>query len=52
MKKRKLKKLLREEKRKVAFLSDRVDYLMSVIDSFIAQEQEIEKRQERFNKRY
>lgn len=47
MKKKKLKKLLKEEKQKVKFLSNRVDQLTRAIDSHIQHEQEL-RLKERF----
>ena len=41
MKKKKLKKLLKEEKQKVKFLSNRVDQLTKDINSCIQYEQEL-----------
>ena len=41
MKKKKLKKLLKEEKQKVKFLSNRVDQLTKYINSYIQHEQEL-----------
>lgn len=41
MKKKKLKKLLKEEKQKVKFLSNKVDQLARVIDFYIQHEQEL-----------
>lgn len=48
MKKKKLKKLLKEEKQKVKFLSNRVDQLTRAINSYIQHEQELEAKKERF----
>ena len=47
MKKKKLKKLLKEEKQKVKFLSNRVDQLTKDINSYIQHEQEL-RLKERF----
>ena len=47
MKKKKLKKLLKEEKQKVKFLSNKVDQLTRAIDSYIQHEQEL-RLKERF----
>ena len=41
MKKKKLKKLLKEEKQKVNFLSNKVDQLTKDINSYIQHEQEL-----------
>ena len=41
MKKKKLKKLLKEEKQKVKFLSNKVDQVTKDINSYIQHEQEL-----------